>query len=60
MTLVGAVVVPLVGGAGVVAPSAAVVPTGGAVGDEPGTALPGVVPTVVVETSTQAMIPTVT
>ena len=59
MTLVGTIVVPLVGGGGVVTCSTKVT-GGGAVGDKGGTVLPGVVPTVVVETSTQAMIPTVT
>lgn len=59
MTLVGTVVVPLVGGA-TVTPDSAPVTAGGAVVAETGVVLPGVVPTVVVETSTQAMIPTVT
>jgi hypothetical protein len=60
VTLVGTVVVPLVGGAGVgvVAPSLAVAP--GVVPCAGGIVLPAVVPTVVVDTSTQAMIPTVT
>ena len=68
-TLVGTTVVPLVGGTGVVsaAVDAAVVAAAvaasvaaGVVAGEPVLVLPGVVPVVVVVTSTQAMIPTVT
>lgn len=54
-TLVGTTVVPLVGGATVEVAAASVA---GAPDDE--AVLPGVVPVVVVVTSTQAMTPTVT
>lgn len=60
-TLVGTTVVPLVGGATVdvaAASVAAVLPA--VVPVLPGVVPPGVVPVVVVVTSTQAMIPTVT
>lgn len=58
-TLVGTTVVPLVDGAGVEVPSAPVV---GAIDDEGVLVLSAVMPTVVVVvvTSTQAIIPTVT
>jgi hypothetical protein len=57
-TLVGTTVVPLVGGAAVDSEVVGAAVAAGVVAAEP--VLPGVVPAVVVLTSTQAMIPTVT